>query len=31
MFSLSLRRVDPLPLIMFSAGFLLSVIMIWSY
>jgi hypothetical protein len=31
MLSLSHRRLDLFPAIIFSAGFLLSVIMIWSY
>jgi hypothetical protein len=31
MLSLSYHRLDLFPAIVFSAGFLLSVIMIWSY
>jgi hypothetical protein len=31
MFGLAVHRIDPVPAIIISASFLLSVVMIWSY
>jgi hypothetical protein len=31
MFNLGFHRIDPMPAIIFSVGFLISVIMIWLY